>query len=574
MKMSGHRKIERIVKHRFVLIPVFLLMMSPCNAQDVPAIAAELEALSMNLPFAMPKIPVPTFSDRVLPLTRYGAVADGVTLNTNSFAAAIEACAKAGGGTVSVPPGTWLTGPIRLLSNVRLHLERGALVQFSRRIEDFPLIPGLDGKSRRYIITPPIHAFRATNIALTGEGVFDGAGEVWRYAKKDKLTARQWKELVSSGGIVTSDGKEWWPTRGAMEAEENLKSMARTKTEPSREDYVRMGEFLRPDLVRLEQCRSILIDGLTFENSPKFHIHPVQCENLIIRSTNVLTEWYAQNGDGIDLSACRNAFVYRTTVNVGDDGLCLKPGSISKDQAPGPACENIVFADCVVYHAHGGFVIGSESYGGARNIAVKNCQFIGTDVGIRCKSLRTRGGVIEKIWIDGIQMRSIGSEAILFDMYYGGTAPDAEAEKSQDARRAEPVNDRTPQFRDFVIRDVVCNGAARAVVIAGLPEMPVRNIVMENVSIASTGGVTLTDAADITFTRCRIVPDKSPVFQVDNCRNVSIAGGAYPGPVDLFLGAEGAQTANIRLAGVDTKAATEAVRLGTNVNANAVVRTP
>jgi DNA sulfur modification protein DndE len=526
----------------------------------------------------MPKVTVPSFPDRRVTITEHGAIPDGVTLNTRAFAEAIEACVKAGGGTVTVPPGTWLTGPIRLLSNIRMHVERGALVQFSSRIEDFPLIPGLDGKSKRYVVTPPLHAYRANNIAITGEGVFDGAGEVWRYAKKEKLTARQWKDLVSSGGVVTSDGKEWWPSREAMEAEEVIKGFARGGPEPAREDYAKLKEYLRPDLLRLEQCTSILIDGPTFENSPKFHVHPVQCENLVIRDTKVLTEWHAQNGDGIDLSSCRNVFVYRATVNVGDDGICLKPGTISKSQAPGPSCENIVLADCIVYHAHGGFVIGSESYGGARNVSVKNCQFIGTDVGIRCKSLRTRGGVIEKIWIDGIHMRSIGSEAILFDMYYGGTAPDVEAEKSQGERRAErrtePVNDRTPQFRDFVIRNVVCNGAARAVVVRGLPEMPVRNISMENVSVVSTSGVTLIDAEGIAFTGCRIIPQKSPVFWVQDSRDITIAGGQFSAPAELFLNVEGEGASNLKLKGVDTRAAKEAVRLGTNVNAHAVVRTP
>jgi DNA sulfur modification protein DndE len=537
-------------------------------------IASELKDLSRDLPFAMSQFPVPSFPDRIFNIVQYGARADGTTLNTSAFAEAINACAKAGGGTVVVPPGTWLTGPIGLQSNVRLHVERGALVQFSSRIEDFPLIPGFDGKSKRFIITPPLFAYRAKNIAVTGEGVFDGAGEVWRYTKRAKLTAAQWKDLVASGGFVSPDGKEWWPSRESFDAQEFLGKMGQSGDAPTRNDFAHMKEFLRPDLCRFEECTSILIDGPTFENSPRFHIHPVQCENLIIRDTKVLTEWYAQNGDGIDLSACRNAFVYKTTVNVGDDGLCMKPGTIGKNQTPGPACENIVIADCIVYHAHGGFVIGSESYGGARNISVKNCQFIGTDVGIRCKSLRTRGGLIEKIWIDGIQMRGIGTEAILFDMYYSGNAPVDESGKPRADRRVEQVNDRTPQFRDFVIRNVVCNGAARAVVVKGLPEMPIRNISLENVSIAASEGVSLIDAEGISFNRCRIAAGKGPVFSVLECRNISITGGSYPAKADVFLSVDGEQTAKITLENVDTQAAKEAVRLGADVNANAVIRIP
>ena len=551
---------------------VLLLLASLCTAQHGMQLADELSVLSRDLPFTMPKVTVPAFPDRVITVSQYGAIADGVTLNTQAFASAIEVCAKVGGGTVVVPAGTWLTGPIRLLSNVRLHVEQGALVQFSSRIEDFPLIAGFDGKSKRYVITPPLHAYKATNIAVTGDGVFDGGGEAWRYAKKEKLTARQWKDLVESGGAVTPDGKQWWPSRESMDAEEAIKAMVKAGNEPTREDYARLKEFLRPDLVRFEQCNSILIDGPTFENSPKFHIHPVQCDNIVIRDTKVLTEWHAQNGDGIDLSACRNAFLYRSTVNVGDDGLCIKPGTTGKNQTPGPACENIVIADCIVYHAHGGFVIGSESYGGARNISVKNCQFIGTDVGIRCKSLRTRGGVIEDIWIDGIQMRGIGNEAILFDMYYGGTGPDAEAEKGEGSRRMEPVTDRTPQFRKFFIRNVVCTGAARAVVVRGLPEMPVRAITLENVSIAAMEGVRLVDAEGITLKQCRIAPRRGPVVSVLDARDVTISGGTYSAEVDLFLSVEGDKAANILVEGIDTKSAKEFVRLGENVKTEAVVR--
>jgi DNA sulfur modification protein DndE len=539
-------------------------------AQITGTIADELTGLTRDLPFAMPGVEVPSFPERIISIVDFGAVADGYRLNTKAFAGAVDACTKAGGGTVIVPSGTWLTGPIKLQSNVNLHLERGALIQFSKRIEDFTIIERFDRKSRRYVITPPIYADKATNIAITGYGVIDGAGESWRYVKREKLTERQWRELTRSGGVVTPDGREWWPSEEAMKGEEYLQGLEKSGRKATADDYAKAKEFLRPDLVRLSQCNGILLDGPTFQNSPRFHVHLVESEDIIVRDVKILTEWYAQNGDGLDLSSCRNVVVYNITVNVGDDGICVKPGNISEDQNPGPACENIVIADCIVYHAHGGFVIGSESFGGARNISVRNCLFMGTDVGIRCKSARGRGGLIEDVFIDGIQMRAIEDEAILFDMYYGGSSPEVEAQKPLDSRRTEPVNDRTPRFQNFSIKNVVCNGAERAVLIHGLPEMPVRNITFKNVSISAKLGVLCLDAEGIQLDSCRIIPASGPVVELRQSRSVAVNGGRFPKLPDVFLKVVGEASKNIQLVGVGIPHEGRMIELGKGVRPDAV----
>jgi polygalacturonase len=536
-----------------------------------PSGSKQFKDYFINLPFSMPEMSEPQFPEHTVSIVEFGAVPDGYTLNTKAFADAIAACVQVGGGTVIVPPGTWLTGPIKLESNVKLHVERGALVQFSADIQDFPFIAGFDGKSKRYIITPPICAYRAKNIAITGEGIFDGAGEVWRYVKKDKLTDHQWRELVASGGVVSADGKEWWPSKEAMDGEEYLKALESSGKALTAADYAKSGEFLRPDLFHIVQCNGILLDGPTFENSPRFHVHPVQCENLIIRNVKVLTEWYAQNGDGIDLSACRNVVLYNSTLNVGDDGICLKPGSIAKRQAPGPSCQNVVIADCIVYHAHGGFVIGSESFGGLRNVSVRNCVFVGTDVGLRFKSSRGRGGLVEKVYVDGIQMRDIQTDAILFDMYYSGGAPDVEATKDIMMRKAEPVTDRTPQFQDFSIKNVICSGAKRAILINGLPEMPIKNILLDSVSVSAKGGVFLAEAEGIDLNRCRIVPQSGPVISAIDGRNITVDGGTYPTPADIFLRVLGEKSENIQLVGVDLKNARKVFEVGENAKSGAVL---
>ncbi len=557
--------------HQIVwIVGVLLLQGSLCPAQTQNPIVDEVKKYCAQLPFSMPDIPVPTFPDQQVSIAGYGAVADGHTMNTKAFADAIAECVKRGGGMVVVPPGTWLTGPIRLESNVNLHLERGALIQFSNRIEDFPLIAGLDGKSKKYMITPPVSAYRAKNIGITGEGIMDGAGEAWRYVKREKQTERQWKDLVASGGVVSADGKEWWPSREAMNGEEYLKGLEKSGTAPTREDYAKVREFLRPDLVQLVQCNGILLDGPTFQNSPKFHVRPIQSENVIIRDVKVFSPWYGQNNDGIDPASCRNLIMYKTTVDVGDDGLCLKPGSIAKSQKPGPSCENIVIVDCVVYHAHGGFTIGSESYGGVNNVCVRNCVFVGTDVGVRFKSMRGNGGLVQNVFIEGIQMRDIQNEAILFDMYYGGGAPEVESSKDRDSRQVAEVNDRTPRFQDMTMRNIVCNGADRAILINGLPEMPVRNIVFDNVSIAAKQGVSLIDVDGIQLNGDRFDLKTGPVISVTRGRNITVKGGEYPHAADPFLSVSGENSGNIHLTGIDAAKAKNAVEMKGGAKADAV----
>jgi polygalacturonase len=356
-----------------------------------------------------------------------------------------------------------------------------------------------------------------------------------------------------------------------MEGPEYLKELENANRPLTALDYAKTREYLRPDLLRFVQCEGILLDGPTFQNSPKFHVHLVQSENIIVRNVKILAEWYTQNGDGLDLNSCRNVIVYSTIVNVGDDGICLKPGNIAESQKPGPACENIVIADCIVYHAHGGFVIGSESYGGVRNVSVRNCVFAGTDIGVRFKSLRGRGGLVENIFIDGIQMRAIANEAVLIDMYYGGGAPEVESAKDLTSRHAEPVTSQTPRFENISMKNIICNGANSAVFINGLPEMPVRNVTFERVSISSRLGIHCTDVEEISFNQCRIVPQSGPVMTMVQSRNVTVTGGTFPDSAKVFLKVAGKESGGITTVGLDLSKFQKPVELGEEVKPDAVI---
>ncbi|MGD1045970.1 MAG: glycoside hydrolase family 28 protein [Bacteroidota bacterium] len=530
-------------------------------AQPVPA------SYLTGLPFSLPVIQMPTFPDRAINIIAHGAIADGQTMNTKAINDAIQECAKAGGGRVTVPAGVWLTGPIRFENNIDLHLEAGAIIMFSRNRDDFPLVPYPTPASKNLICANPIYGYGLENIAITGDGIIDGSGEVWRPMKKEKYTANQWKKTISTGGVVTEDGKMWWPSQQALQGEAYLKALRKEKKVLSKEDFTGAKDFLRPNLVVFHSCKKVLFDGPTFRNSPKFCVNPVQCENLVIRNIKIQNDWSAQNGDGLDIGSSHNVVVYNCEVDAGDDAICLKSGAVDKEKGWIAACENIVIADCIVYHGHGGFVIGSETYGGTRNISVRNCIFIGTDVGLRFKSSRNRGGLTENIYIDGIQMKNIVNEAILFDMYYEDDKP-----ANGEVRKSMPVTERTPQFQKFYVKNIICNGASQAIFVQGLPEQFARDIELTNITISATKGVTCIDAEGLQFNNVRILLEQGPVFDIDNARDITITHPSYSAGADLFMKIVGKESENIKLLDADIKSAKKDFDLGKDVSPKVIIQ--
>jgi polygalacturonase len=187
------------------------------------------------------------------------------------------------------------------------------------------------------------------------------------------------------------------------------------------------------------------------------------CQDVTVRNVTARNPWYAQNGDGIDVESCKNVLIEDCIFDVGDDGICIKSGRDEQGRKRAMPTENLIVNNCIVYAAHGGFVIGSEMSGGARNLCVSNCTFIGTDIGLRFKTTRGRGGVVENIYVKNINMKDIVGEAILFDMYYAAVDPIKLSGEKRDAPKTEllPVTDATPQFKNFYIENIVCNGAER-----------------------------------------------------------------------------------------------------------------
>lgn len=540
-------KSRTYIKHSILLMVLFATRESAL-AQSIVSSDEEIRAYTANLPFPMPIVKTPVFRPDNLSITDFGAVGDGETMNTKAINDAIRACSGKGGGTVIVPAGMWLTGPIEMANNTQLHLERGAVVLFSPKFEDYP-VPAKGNK-----VTSPIHGRGLTNVAITGPGVFNGNGQHWRPVKREKLTERQWKELVSSGGVLTSDGKMWWPSKEAMNGEAYLKNLRAAKNNPTPEEIAGAREFLRPTMMELVECNNVLIDGPTFTNSPGWALHPSDCENVIIRNTTVINNWWGQNTDAADISGCRNVLFYRNVLDVGDDAICMK-SSVNKKREF--ALENVVIADCIVYHGHGGFVIGSNTDGGMRHVSVKNCTFIGTDIGLRFKSARDRGGKVEKIFIDGIRMKDIATSAILFDMVYEGNN--------------DPGKIRLPLFREFDISNVVCDGAADAVFVRGLSDAPIRLISLKNVSITSRRAMTMEDADGFTLNNVRLNFKSGPVLSANNSRNIQLNKISTVSQPDVFVKASGERTENITVWKLDALKAKRDFELGPDVKPGAIV---
>lgn len=523
-----------------------------------------------NERWKMPDVLLPEIPDYSVQLTDFGAVGDGHTDNTESFRQAVEACVGAGGGRVVIPPGIWLTGPIKLESRLELHAEAGAVIRFSRRFGDYPLIASQFEGKPSIRCQSPLDAEGADHVAITGQGVFDGGGEAWRPVKRWKMTDRQWERLLRSGGIVDEAAELWWPSSAAMEGAANVgRLIGEGKHEPA--DYLPFRDFLRPNLLSFRRCSRILLDGPTFQNSAAWNLHPWASEHVTIRNVTVRNPWYGQNCDGLDIDSCRFVVVEGCTFDVGDDAICLKSGKDEAGRTLGIPTEYVTIKNCTVYHGHGGFVIGSEMSGGVRHVHVSDCTFMGTDIGLRFKSARGRGGVVEDIVIERVRMTDIAGEAISFHLFYEGV------EGSGTARdETYPVTDETPVFRGIAIKDVYCDGADKAFLVNGLAEMPLEGVTLQRLTASSRLGVICHHVKAITLEDVALYTEEGPLVKLHQSREVEIVrlGGASAGHDDTMLSLTGSLTAGIVCRNSRTAATMRDVWAADEVDGNAAVVHP
>ena len=396
-------------------------------------------------------------------ITEYSALSEGGKNWSRAFSEALETLRVQGGGVLTVPPGVYPTGPIQLYSGVTLDVQSGSEIRFLQDLGAYPLVDiefeGIPGKG----YMPCLYARDARNIAVTGFGTLNGQGSYWWQLFKGKQL-----------------------------------------------------EYPRPYLVCFDSCADVTLENVTLTQSPCWTVHPLRCENMVIRGIRIKNPADSPNTDGIDPNGCRNVRITDCTIDVGDDCIAVKSGT-EDTVAPSPS-ENIIIANCHFLHGHGGVELGSEMSGGIRNVLVTSCVFVETDRGIRLKTRRGRGGEVAGIQLDNLIMEKVMCPFV-FNMYYfcgkGGRLPEI-----QD-KRPRPADDTTPSLRDVRISNVTARRCgACAGFFYGLPERPVEGVTLRNVLGA------MDETADAA---CPAMMNDCPTrkgrgFYLRNARRVDLSG--------------------------------------------------
>ena len=369
---------------------------------------------------------------------KYGAKADGVTKDTKAIQAAIDNCAAKGGGTITFARGVYVSAPIMLKSGITLNLAEGATLLGSPDHGDYPATTVFNAPGQQSLIT----SVNAHDIAITGKGTIDGNGKSWWHDAKGQRPS----------GI--------------------------------------MGEIVfRPRLIVFDHSKHIRMSGVTVQNSPSWQIIPYYSDDVTIRNIKILAPADSPNTDAIDPFSSSNMVIDHVTADVGDDNVAIKSGKIN---SPGPddPSRNITITDCIFLHGHG-LSIGSELAGGAQNIRAERIHFKGTDQGIRIKANRDRGHDVSGLFFKDIDMEDVGT-GILISEYYPQVEPPAD-------NPPRPIGRLTPFFHDFHFENVSVKGSKTAAVVFGLPESPVKDVVMKNVHLEGAKGLTIGDAQGVTL---------------------------------------------------------------------------
>jgi hypothetical protein len=455
----------------------------------------------------------------------HGADPKGVIKSTDIINHLIDSIAGKGGGTIYFPGGTYYTGPIILKSNITMYLDAGATIEFSDDFDDYlPMVQTRWEDIRVKNFISQVYAYQCENIAIRGDGHFNGHGQKW------------WDfwSKVKNGGQVDSK----WQTLFKNANSELLQ----------KNEYLKdKNAFLRPPMILTYECKNVLIEGVSFSDPPFWTIVPTFSDNITIEGITIENPGFSPNTDGIDLSSCTNVHIMNSHISVGDDCIVIKSGRDEDGREANRPTENITIANCTMLKGHGGVVIGSEMSGNVKRVAISNCIFEGTDVGIRIKTMRGRGGIVEDIRVSNILMYDMVKEGVIITMRYQPTKPEA-------------LSERTPTVRNVQLSGINIRKAERAIAIYGLEEKEVSQISFNDMQISAKKGILIENASDVSFHDIRLEVEEGipfegkdtklisydrltvktplsdlPFVKLTNCQSVRISNCYQPENIPLYL---------------------------------------
>ena len=405
-----------------------------------------------NIPFEMPEFPETIVREKKFSAKEYGTIQ-----------AAVEACKRDGGGTVTVEPGRWQTGPLHLGSNMCLYLEENAEVHFSTCFEDYlPVVFTRWEGMECYNYSPLIYAKDCENIKIAGKGKLMGGGEAWWHWKKLQQAAANELCYAESDGIPVEKR-----VYGTVEA------------------------ALRPSFIQFIDCKNICMEDFIIEEGPQWTLHPVYCEMVKIQNVTVNTTGH--NTDGLNPDSCKNVWIEGCKFSTGDDCIAINAGMNEDGWRVNRPCENIVIVDCEMTAGHGAIVIGSGMSGGVNNVYAGDCRIGKTDQGIRLKSMRGRGGYVKNVWCENITLEGTTQQAIQISMFYPYST-------------VVPRSNTPALFTDIHVKNVSGKSEGLGLEIRGLPEMRLQNITLENVHISAPKGIFFEHTENLTMLDVDIHP--------------------------------------------------------------------
>ena len=413
------------------------------------------------------KVKAPVFASRVFDISKFGAKADGTTLNTAAIAKAIAECAKAGGGRVLVPPGNFLTGAIHLKSQVELHVSEGATLKFDTNPSSYPIVftrwEGMELMS----YSPLIYAYQERNIGITGKGTLDGQGSEQHW----------WPWKGPWGGTTEYGWKEGMADQ--RPARKKLFDMAEAGV-PVKDRVFGEGSFLRPPFIQPYLCENVLIADVRVRNSPFWNIHPVLCKNITLRGVDIYG--HGPNNDGCDPESVDHMLIEACSFDTGDDCIAVNSGRNADGRRLATPSQNILVRNCRMKEGHGGVVVGSQISGGARWVFAENCRMDSPDLwyAIRFKNNALRGGLLENFYYRDLDVGQVGKAAITCDFNYeeGAQGP------------------FIPQLKNVVVERLRVKKAVRVLDSQGLPQAPVSDITLKDCEFQG-----VTQPSVIRFTR-------------------------------------------------------------------------